>query len=245
VGRHLRVAELSLTTPQSIETQMAALKTKGLSKTYLWGFLAVVVGLVVGLVIWNYGIPSISGAGSKYQPTIKLEGGTLPPLELTDQYGRPFNLDMVKGKAVLIYFGYTNCPDVCPVVLQKFTKTLNALGADADKIAFVFVSVDPWRDTPEALRDWVNRYFDPRIIALTGPKEKIFQIIAEYKVPVYYTDEKGNPVNPEELPPGTRYFVSHFSWVLGADRGHSLRLALTPEMDEKEYVDAARWLISQ
>lgn len=225
---------------------MVSSGAKGLSKLYLWGIAAVAVGLVVGLVVWNLVLPSFSRALSGYQPTIKLEGGTLPPLDgLIDQYGRPFSLDMVEGKAVLIYFGYTNCPDVCPVVLQKFVKTLDALGRDADKMAFIFVSTDPWRDTPDVLRDYVNRYFDPRIIALTGPEERIFQVLAEYRVPVYYTDEKGNPVNPEELPPGTRYFVSHFSWVLGADRSHTLRLALTPEMEDKEYIDAARWLISQ
>ena len=224
---------------------MASLRRTGLQRAYLFGLVAVALGLVIGLVLWNSVLPSLIRPSSGYQPPIKMEGGTLPPLELVDQHGRPFSLEKVKGKPVFIYFGYTNCPDVCPVVLQKFARTIRALGGDADKVAFVFVSVDPWRDTPEAMREYVNKYFDPRIIALTGSVEEIERLIIQYKIPVYYTDEKGNPVNPAELPPGTRYFVSHFSWVIGADRNHRVRLALTPEMDDKEYIDAARWLISQ
>ena len=224
---------------------MASLRRTGLQRAYLFGLVAVALGLVIGLVLWNSVLPSLIRPSSGYQPPIKMEGGTLPPLELVDQHGRPFSLEKVKGKPVFIYFGYTNCPDVCPVVLQKFARTIRALGGDADKVAFVFVSVDPWRDTPEAMREYVNKYFDPRIIALTGSVEEIERLIIQYKIPVYYTDEKGNPVNPAELPPGTRYFVNHFSWVIGADRNHNVRLALTPEMEDKEYIDAARWLISQ
>jgi len=224
---------------------MASLRRTGLQRAYLFGLVAVALGLVIGLVLWNSVLPSLIRPSSGYQPPIKMEGGTLPPLELVDQYGRPFSLEEVKGKPVFIYFGYTNCPDVCPVVLQKFARTIRALGRDADKVAFIFVSVDPWRDTPEAMREYVNKYFDPRIIALTGSVEEIERLIIQYRIPVYYTDEKGNPVNPAELPPGTRYFVNHFSWVIGADRNHNVRLALTPEMEDKEYIDAARWLISQ
>jgi len=224
---------------------MASLRRTGLQRAYLFGLVAVALGMVIGLVLWNSVLPSLIRPSSGYQPPIKMEGGTLPPLELVDQYGRPFSLEKVKGKPVFIYFGYTNCPDVCPVVLQKFARTIRALGGDADKVAFVFVSVDPWRDTPEAMREYVNKYFDPRIIALTGYVEEIERLIIQYRIPVYYTDEKGNPVNPAELPPGTRYFVNHFSWVIGADRNHNVRLALTPEMEDKEYIDAARWLISQ
>ncbi len=224
---------------------MTSLRRTGLQRAYLFGLVAVALGLVIGLVLWNSVLPSLIRPSSGYQPPIKMEGGTLPPLELVDQYGRPFSLEKVKGKPVFIYFGYTNCPDVCPVVLQKFARTIRALGGDADKVAFVFVSVDPWRDTPEAMREYVNKYFDPRIIALTGSVEEIERLIIQYRIPVYYTDEKGNPVNPAELPPGTRYFVNHFSWVIGADRNHNVRLALTPEMEDKEYIDAARWLISQ
>ena len=224
---------------------MAALRRTGLQRAYLFGLVAVALGLVIGLVLWNSVLRSLIRPSSGHQPPIKMEGGTLPPLELVDQYGRPFSLEKVKGKPVFIYFGYTNCPDVCPVVLQKFARTIRALGGDADKVAFVFVSVDPWRDTPEAMREYVNKYFDPRIIALTGSVEEIERLIIQYRIPVYYTDEKGNPVNPAELPPGTRYFVNHFSWVIGADRNHNVRLALTPEMEDKENIDAARWLISQ
>ncbi|MCS7117560.1 MAG: SCO family protein [Thaumarchaeota archaeon] len=222
-------------------------KTKrGLSKMVLLGVLGVSVGIVIAiLALTVLPSPLLPGRSGGYEPTIKVTGGKLAPLELTDKYGKKFTLDQVKGKPVLIYFGYTNCPDVCPLVLQKFKKTIEALGRDADKIAFIFVSVDPWRDTPETMREYVDRYFDPRIIALTGTEEQIAKVILDYKVPVFYTDERGNPVDPAKLPPGSRYFANHFTWVLGADRNHQLILALTPEMLDKEYIDASRYLISR
>ncbi|MEN3047370.1 MAG: SCO family protein [Candidatus Caldarchaeales archaeon] len=224
---------------------MTPASKRGLSKTGMLGVLGVSVGLAIAIVVLAF-LPTLPVPGAKgYEPTIKVTGGKLAPLELTDKYGKRFTLDMVKGKPVFIYFGYTNCPDVCPIVLSKMKKTIEALGRDADKMAFIFVSADPWRDTPEVLREYVDKYYHPKIIALTGTEAEIVKVILDYKVPVFYTDEKGNPVDPTKLPPGSRYFVNHFSWVLGADRNHQIVLALTPEMEEREYIEAARYLLSR
>lgn len=224
---------------------MSPRSRRGLGRTIMLGALGVSVGLAVAIVALAF-LPSTPIIGPRgYEPTIKITGGKLAPLELTDKNGQRFTLEMVKGKPVFIYFGYTNCPDVCPIVLQKFKKTIEVLGRDADRMAFIFVSVDPWRDTPEAMKEYVDRYFHPKIIALTGTEAEITKVILDYKVPVFYTDERGNPVDPTKLPPGSRYFVNHFSWVLGADRNHQLVLALTPEMEDREYIEAARYLLSR
>jgi len=107
---------------------MVAPRRTGLRRVYLFGLVAVAIGLVVGLVLWNTALTSLIRPSSGYQPPIKMEGGALPPLDLIDQYGKPFSLEMVKGEPVFVFFGYTNCPDVCPVVLQKFAKTIRAAG---------------------------------------------------------------------------------------------------------------------
>jgi protein SCO1/2 len=84
---------------------------------------------------------------------------------LTDQFGRPFTL--LKGKTVLIYFGYAHCSDVCPLVSSKFKQVIERLGADAENVAFILVTVDPERDTPEVVRKYLSYYSD-RIIILLG-----------------------------------------------------------------------------
>lgn len=220
---------------------------KGMNRLIVLGLLGVAVGLAIAVLVVALSPSSpIIGPLSGYEPKIKLSGtpNELVPFELVDQNGRRFSLDQVRGKPVFIYFGYTNCPDICPMVLQKYKKTMERLGGDADKFAFLFVSVDPWRDSPEVLKRYINAYFDSRIVALSGTEEQIAKVITDYKISVYYTDAKGAPVDPRTLPPDSRYFVNHFAWVLGADKNHKLVLALTPDMSEDEYYNAAKYLLS-
>ena len=85
---------------------------------------------------------------------------------LTDTNGKPLSLSSLKGKVVVLSFGYTNCPDICPTELLLYSDTLKQLGDDAKKVAVVFVSVDPERDTPELMKLYVKQ-FHPDIIGLT------------------------------------------------------------------------------
>ena len=87
------------------------------------------------------------------------------------------------GKHMLVFFGYTYCPDVCPTELQVMTAALDAMGPEAEKIQPVFVSVDPERDTPEVLKSYVEN-FGPRLIGLTGTPEEIAAVAKAYRV--YY-----------------------------------------------------------
>ena len=101
----------------------------------------------------------------------------LPEFELVDHHNRPFTRQRFEGKWNLLFFGYTHCPDICPTSLQTLGATLRAID-DADVASAVrvyFVSVDPKRDTPERLAGYVT-YFDPRIIGVTGPVEKLMPL---------------------------------------------------------------------
>jgi protein SCO1/2 len=103
----------------------------------------------------------------------------MPDFALTNGDGGITRLSDLRGKAVLLFFGYTHCPDICPLALSEMRKVKAALGKDAEKVAFVFVSVDGTRDTPEVLRRYV-RAFDPAFIALTGPESQVRLIALEY-----------------------------------------------------------------
>ena len=97
------------------------------------------------------------------------------PFELTDQNGKTVTEQTLLGKSSAWFFGFTHCPDVCPTALAEMAQVLKELGPDADKLTVVFVSVDPARDTPALLKDYVA-YFDERILALTGDDEQIQQM---------------------------------------------------------------------
>lgn len=88
---------------------------------------------------------------------------------LTDDRGEPFRLSNLRGRTVLLTFGYTHCPDACPMTLSAFRSVKERLGERARESAFVFVSLDGARDTPEVLHRYV-KHFDPEFIGLTGPK---------------------------------------------------------------------------
>jgi protein SCO1 len=105
------------------------------------------------------------------------------PFRLVDQDGRAVSERDFAGKPFLIFFGFTHCPDVCPTTLFEVSEMMNALGPDADKTAAVFVSVDPERDTPTMLKDYLAS-FDPHVRGLTGDDAAVAAVAKAYRV--YY-----------------------------------------------------------
>ncbi|PMU64991.1 copper-binding protein, partial [Pseudomonas sp. FW215-L2] len=87
----------------------------------------------------------------------------------------------LKGKPTLIFFGYTHCPDVCPTSLFELSEVLRALGQDADKVNAVFISVDPERDTPATMKDYLSS-FDPHLEGLSGDPAETAKVITSYRV---------------------------------------------------------------
>ena len=102
------------------------------------------------------------------------------PFELTDQTGRRRTDADFQGKLVVLYFGYTYCPDVCPTELQSISLALDKLGAAADTVQPLFITVDPGRDTPARLADFVSS-FHPRLIGLTGSPVEIRKTAIAYR----------------------------------------------------------------
>ena len=100
---------------------------------------------------------------------------------LPDAHGQPRSIADFAGKVVVVFFGYTQCPDVCPTTLQELTEAKALLGAQADRLQGVFISLDPARDTPEVLRAYAEA-FDPQMVALTGSAEQLAAVAKDFKV---------------------------------------------------------------
>ena len=100
---------------------------------------------------------------------------------LVDADGKPRTLADYRGKAVVLFFGYTQCPDVCPTTLSMLAGAMKALGADADRVQVLFVTVDPERDTAELLRQYVPA-FDPRFVGLRGDAAQTEAVAKEFRI---------------------------------------------------------------
>ena len=132
------------------------------------------------------------------------------PFALTDQNGTKVTEQTYRGKWMLVYFGYTFCPDVCPTELQTISNALDLLGPDATKIVPIFITVDPGRDTVTALAEYV-KLFDPRLIGLTGSEAETGAAARAYRV--YYAKATTKDAS--------NYLMDHSSFVylMGPDGG--------------------------
>ncbi len=143
--------------------------------------LAIFAAFAAGLVLCLGVIVFVGGRGSG---TSALQAAAIGgPFNLVDQNGQPFSDKDLKGKSFLVFFGFTHCPDVCPTTLFEISEILRNLGPEADNTAALFVSVDPERDTPQAMRDYLAS-FDPHIRGLTGDRAALAAVAKAYRV--YY-----------------------------------------------------------
>ncbi|MDT7516613.1 SCO family protein [Rhodoferax mekongensis] len=133
--------------------------------------------------------------------------------ELTDHNGKVRHLADFKGKVVVMFFGYTQCPDVCPTSMAELAEVKKALGADGDKLQGLFVTVDPARDTPEVLKGYMEN-FDPTFLALYTTPEKLEALAKDFKV--YYKRVNG------QTP--TSYTMDHSAGSYIYDTQGNLRL---------------------
>jgi len=146
-----------------------------MSKMSLLG-IGVVLGLALVLVGWY-----VMDQNYTYQGVLIDPPARAADFELTDQHGQPFRLSDQKGKIVLIFFGYTNCPDVCPVTLSEFRQIKEQLRDQADQVEFVYITVDPERDTVERLGQYMTN-FDPEFYGLTGEMNDLEEVWTSYGV---------------------------------------------------------------
>jgi protein SCO1/2 len=160
--------------------------------------LAIILGLVAAtLALWL--LPKLSPPAPSASQAAAAIGG---PFHLVDQTGRAVDESILKGRWSAVYFGYTYCPDVCPTTLQMLAQAQAALGDRAKDFRVVFVTVDPARDTPAQLKDYLsNAGFPAGAIGLTGSAQQVAQAAAAYRV---YIQKAGG---------GSSYTVNHSSVI--------------------------------
>ena len=142
--------------------------------------LLVMSAFVVGLILCFAVVLLVTGRGPVPIAAPAAIGG---PFRLTDQNGQTITDGDLKGRPFLVFFGFTHCPEVCPTALFDISEILSKLGPDADKVNALFITVDPERDTPAALKDYLSS-FDPRIVGVTGDEAAITAVAKAYRA--YY-----------------------------------------------------------
>lgn len=143
------------------------------------------------------------------QGTPSSVGGQLPsiggPFRLTSHKGEAVTNESLKGKPYAVFFGFTYCPDVCPTTLLEMTNLLDELGPDREAINLVLITVDPTRDPPSVLAEYMQA-FDPRILALTGTQEEVDEAVKAFKA--YY----------RRVPTGSGYTMEHSATIYLMDK---------------------------
>jgi len=162
-----------------------------------------VFALAAGAALWHAGDAYVA-AHSAAENGPALVGG---PFTLIDQNGKAVSDADFRGRFMLVFFGYTQCPDVCPTTLAEVQAALTQMGPQAARVVPIFISVDPERDTPAVLKAYLAS-FGPRFVGLTGTPEAIAAIAKEYKV--YY---RKHPAQ------GGSYAVDHSSILYLMDKG--------------------------
>lgn len=197
--------------------------------------LPVMITLVLVIALAGCG-----GDGAAPGPTSTPLPGTVldPPKDLNDftltsQAGEPMSLSDLRGKAAVMFFGYTSCPDVCPVTLADFKRVKADLGDDAAQVAFVFVSVDPDRDTPERLATYLGN-FDSSFIGMTGDEVTLRGIAQEFGVffQRHTYDESGE-----------NYLVDHTASTFVVGPEGRLRIVYPYDTDPAIVADGVRTLL--
>ena len=171
------------------------------------------------------------GGGPKFKSTDITGVDYGKSLELADTSGRLRHLADFRGKAVVLFFGFTHCPDVCPTTLADLAGVMKALGPDADRVQVLFVTVDPERDTPQDLERYVHA-FDPRFIALHGDPAATQRVAKEFKI--YY----------EKRRQGDTYTVDHSAQSYVIDPQGRLRLLVRHDRIGEDLADDLRTLLN-
>ena len=155
-------------------------------------------------------------------------------IDLTDHTGKRRTLADFKGKVVVVFFGYTQCPDVCPTTLATLREVREKLGADGARLQVLFVTLDPERDTPQVLAQYVPA-FNPEFLGLYGDAEATARTAKEFKV--FYSKSAGRTP--------TSYTVDHSSGIFIFDPSGRLRLVAAQEYTVASYLHDIRMLLAE
>lgn len=164
----------------------------------------------ISLAVLALFVAACAGQGSRPTVTITRSSSTPMPaanFTLPDQQGRTFRLSDQRGKVVLLFFGYITCPDVCPTTLAEWRQVHARLGEDAERVRFVYITVDPERDTPTRLQDYLSR-FNTDFIGLTGTSGELEPVYEAYGIYHKKVEVKGSALG---------YLVEHSASVRVVD----------------------------
>lgn len=155
-------------------------------------------------------------------------------VQLPDAEGRPRSLKDFRGKAVVLFFGYTQCPDVCPTTLSEIAEAKRLLGPDGARVQGVFITLDPERDTPQVLKAYVSN-FDPTFVALRGTPEQVAAVAKDFKI--FYKQVPGDTP--------TSYSMDHSAGMYMFDPKGQLRLFQRYGSSTQALVDDTRLLLDE
>jgi protein SCO1/2 len=195
--------------------------------------LAVLLGLFLaaGAIIWQIHKDEVRRIEMREEAMRPPTGSIGGPFTLTNQDGKTIHDTDFRGKYLLVYFGYTYCPDLCPTGLEGIAHVLDQLGDDAKKVQPIFITIDPARDTPAKLKEYVAS-FHPDIVGLTGTPEQIANVAKAYQV--YYA--KGENVEDGE------YIMDHSTLIYVMDPSGKFVITFPDDADPAGMVQALRAL---
>lgn len=177
-----------------------------------WKYGLVLIPLVIAALVFVWGYNR--SRPHQFSGTVIQSPVEAPDFTLTSD-GGPVSLSDFEGKLVLVYFGYTFCPDICPTTMTDLASAMELLGGDADGVQVVMVSIDPARDDAARMGEYV-RFFDDRFVGLTGTEEEIGSVATLYGI--FYRAGEGTEA--------TGYLMDHTSTVLVIDREGDLKLVI-------------------
>jgi protein SCO1/2 len=193
--------------------------------------LRLVLWAVVGLAA--LGMIVLWVQSTREQTASQTSLGTIGgPFTLTASDGRPFPSSRLAGKPAAIFFGFTHCPDVCPVTLARMAKLRRQLGKGDDALSIVFISVDPERDTPAAIRDYVG-LFDTPVVGLTGTPAQVEQVKKQFGIYSRKVEQ-----------PGGGYSVDHTAAVMLMDKNGQFVATISPEEGDQVALDKLKRIVA-
>lgn len=240
--------------PESVENRSAGARPP-------WGRLALATaGLIASLALLAIVVargnapagdaPGPGGLGavveaptldSRYKGFAMVPERPAPDFSLTAQTGEPFQLSDARGKAALVFFGFTYCPDICPMTLQQLSQALALLEPElAERVQVVLISVDPERDTPEVMARYLQAY-DPRIVGVTGELPAIEAVAQGYGVRFFKESPTGGTVEPG----AEDYTMAHSSTVFLVDPFGQLRVSYLGAYTPQDLADDLRLILEE
>lgn len=221
---------MALTLQEPSETEAKAHSAPPAVRPWWKRGVAVLGAILAGLLVVFVVGPRVLGAATPhlYAGTVLQQSTPAPPLDdLQLGDGSPVDLSAFSGDVVMVFFGYTSCPDVCPTTLSVAAQAVDELeGTDAERVRLIMVSVDAERDDPALVQEYAQ-FFHPAFLGAGGEADDLLNAATRYGI-FYDIGDAEDPARPDE------YFVDHTSTLMAIDPGGALRVVWAPDATADE-----------